>query len=242
MVADGSRDAGDANDSSGRPPDRDDEGASTGDETLMDLTSHFYRGELDRITTWRSRMDQTTNWAVVVMAALLTWAFSNPDNPHYVILVGAAAVGVFLFVEAQRFQGYDAWRRRVQTLQRDFFAPGYDGRPPEHERWREWLGEDLRDPTIRLSLPVAIGHRLAHVYLPLLSVFVVAWWLKIGVFDPKASIVEAAAIGTIPGLVVIAAVGTVYLVLVALAVHFLRQDVRREFEYETGGGGGPGDR
>lgn len=268
MVDDGSRDSGDASDdvpadrTDGDAPDRE---AATGAEshgdgsdgadpngdngprvegygTLMDLTSHFYRGELDRITTWRSRMDRTTNWAVVVMAAVLTWSFSNPDNPHYVILIGAAAVGVFLFVEAQRFQGYDAWRRRVQTLQQDFFAPGYDGRPPEDDRWRDWLGEDLRDPTIRLSLSLAVGHRLAHVYLPLLSVFLLAWWLRIGVFGPETTISDAAAIGAVPGLAVVAFVVGVYLVLAALTAHFLRRNVRREFEYETDEDDGPGDR
>ena len=34
--------------------------------------AHLYRGEVHRMTNWRERLDRTTNWAVTVMAAILT--------------------------------------------------------------------------------------------------------------------------------------------------------------------------
>lgn len=46
---------------------------------LTSLTGAFYRGEVDRTTSWRSRLDQTTNWAVVVVTAILTWSFSSGE-------------------------------------------------------------------------------------------------------------------------------------------------------------------
>lgn len=39
---------------------------------LGSAMAHLYRGEMDRMTTWRQRLDQTTYWAVTVMAAILT--------------------------------------------------------------------------------------------------------------------------------------------------------------------------
>ena len=53
--------------------------------------AHFYRGEISRTNTWRTRLDATTNWAVITTAAALTFVFSSAQNPHF----GAgAALGV----------------------------------------------------------------------------------------------------------------------------------------------------
>jgi uncharacterized membrane protein len=38
---------------------------------------HFYRGEVSRSNTWRARLDGTSNWAVVTIAALLTFSFGR---------------------------------------------------------------------------------------------------------------------------------------------------------------------
>lgn len=43
-------------------------------------------------------------------AAILTWVFTSPENPHYVLLIGILGLLDFLFIEAKRYQEYDAWR------------------------------------------------------------------------------------------------------------------------------------
>ena len=37
---------------------------------------HFYRGEVQRSNVWRSRLDATTNWAVITAGATLSFVFS----------------------------------------------------------------------------------------------------------------------------------------------------------------------
>ncbi len=64
--------------------------------------AHLYRGEMNCMTTWRKRLDQTTYWTVAVMVAILTCTVSNRDNPHHILLIGMVAVGVFLQIEARR--------------------------------------------------------------------------------------------------------------------------------------------
>ena len=54
--------------------------------------AHLYRGEIHRMKFWRERLDQTTYWAIVIMSAVLTWTFSSRNNPHYVLLLGVAAL------------------------------------------------------------------------------------------------------------------------------------------------------
>lgn len=59
------------------------------------------------MTAWRSWLDQPTNWAVVLVGAILTGAVSSSDNPHYVILVGIVGVSALLVMEANRDREYD---------------------------------------------------------------------------------------------------------------------------------------
>ena len=60
--------------------------------------SHFYRGEVQRSNTWRSRLDNTTYWAVLTVAGALSFAFSSPNNPHFLIPIISILVAIFLFI------------------------------------------------------------------------------------------------------------------------------------------------
>jgi uncharacterized membrane protein len=67
--------------------------------------AHLYRGEVHRMTRWRERLDRMSNWAVTVVAAILTWAFSDPSNPHSIVLMAGITVALFLGIEVHRFRG-----------------------------------------------------------------------------------------------------------------------------------------
>jgi uncharacterized membrane protein len=193
------------------------------------VTSNFYRGEIERTTAWRSRLDQTTNWAVVLVAAILTWAFSSPDNPHYVILIGVFGVVAFLVMEANRYREYDIWRKRVRTIQEQVFAALYDPGTPIDEDWRGTIATDLREPTFSISTWQAIAHRLRRAYLALVSLLLAAWVARITVFQADETWTETASILAGPGETVVAAVGVLYLALVLVALASARGTTVREF-------------
>lgn len=202
-------------------------------DTVATLCGHFYRGEMSRMTVWRTRMDQTTNWAVIIVAGILTWAFSSTDNPHYILLVGWLAVGVFMIVEARRFRDYDTWRTRIRSLQRNVFARVFGSQARMDENWLKRLHHDLIYPSFQLSLLSSIGYRLQHVYLLLFTVILAAWLLRISVFEPEASLRESAAIGSLSGTVVVVIVLAVYLMLAGAAAYSAKQGRNREFEEEA---------
>jgi len=173
--------------------------------------AHLYRGEVHRMKLWRERLDRTTNWAVILLAALLTFAFTNRSNPHYVLLIGNAAVGLFLVVEARRYRAYDIWRSRVRYLQENVWAPGLD---PDREiapEWRHELAEDYARPTVKITAEEAIAHRLRRIYLPLFVILNGAWLLRVTSFA-ETSWPASARVGMLSGMAV-----TVIVVLALLA-------------------------
>ena len=180
--------------------------------------AHLYRGEIQRMRFWRERLDRTTYWAVVVMSAILTWTFSSQGNPHYVLLVGAAAVVAFLAIEARRFRGYDVWRSRVRILQKNVFAYGLDpSQGLEDPDWREQLSRDYRRPHMDVSTEEAIAHRLRRVYLLLFTIVFAAWGIRVVAFADQPW-PASAAVGDASGLAVTGLVAAFYLGLLGVAL------------------------
>jgi uncharacterized membrane protein len=192
---------------------------------LLSLMGHTYRGELGRTSSWRTRIDRTTNWAVVLTASLLTWTFSNESRPHYVLLIGLVMLSVFLGIETRRYRMFDVWRSRVRLLEENVFANALDPGGVEQSNWRGLLSEDLREPTIKTPAIEAMSRRLRRVYAPLLSVLIAAWVVRLTVFTPSGSgVVATASVGAIPGALVLAFVGCFYFAVLALT---LRRAPRR---------------
>ncbi|AQL42501.1 hypothetical protein BV210_07145 [Halorientalis sp. IM1011] len=193
------------------------ERVSTDVETTTDLLGNYYRGELDRMTTEQNRVDLTTNWAITLLAALLAYVFSSGDRPHYVLLVGILALGLFHVVETRRYRAYDTWRARVRLLEENLIAPALDPEAGiEHGAWRSELAVDLQQPTLKTPTGEAYARRLRRVYLPLYLVLVASWTVQIlllGTGDPVAT---AAAPG-VPGWLVLGGVATFTVVLLAIA-------------------------
>ena len=194
-------------------------GEAASDRTdFLSLMGHAYRGEMSRATSWRTRIDRTTNWAVVLTATLLTWAFSADSRPHYVLLVGIVMVTVFLGIEARRYRVYDIWRSRVRILEENVFANSLDPEGVEQSNWRELLSRDFREPSVKTPMIEAVSRRLRRVYFALISVLVGAWIVRLTVFaTTPTGIIGTAAVGGIPGEVILASIGVYYVTVLVLA-------------------------
>lgn len=162
------------------------------------------------------RLDRTTNWAVIVLAAVLTWAFSGEGNPHYLLLIGNLVLATFLTIEARRYRAYDIWRSRVRTLQAAVWAAGLDGSEPTDPEWRRRLADDYRTPAVKITMEEAVAHRLRRIYLPLLVILNAAWVVRVTAFG-GARWPRSASIGMLSGVTVTAAVGVALLAAIALA-------------------------
>lgn len=217
------------------PEEREIAGEAAADRSdFLSLMSHTYRGELGRTTSWRTRIDRTTNWAVVVTATLLTWAFSADSRPHYILLIGMVMVMIFLWIEVRRYRVYDIWRSRVRLLEENVFSNALDPEGVVQSNWRELLSEDLREPTIKISVYEATSRRLRRVYFPLISVLVGAWVVRLTVFGTSDGVVGAATVGAIAGEYVLVGAGVVYALVLLLTFWPSGRRAKGELRSENG--------
>lgn len=183
---------------------------------------HFYRGEMGRANTWRTRLDATTNWAVITVAAALTFVFGEPLNPHFVFLLVLLLVLTFLVIEARRYRYYALWAYRVHLMETDFFAAIFTPPFRPSSDWANQLAESLLRATFPVAWWEAVGRRFRRNYFWLVTLLLVSWGLKLTLHPTRTAsvsqVIERAAIGTVPGSKVVAAVGLVYGALLIMAV------------------------
>ena len=166
--------------------------------------AHLYRGEVYRSTVWRTRLDSSTNWAVVTTGIALSATFSNAEaSPLPMVLVGLL-VSVFLLFEARRYGYFNVWRARARLLETDFYAPMIGGEGVQLDSgWTELLANDYRDPRYHISFARAIGRRLRRTYAWIFVIQAIAYYGKLAIHPTPltslADLWERAAIGPIPG-------------------------------------------
>src|SRR5215218_5542354 len=89
---------------------------------LITVVAHFHRAEIGRMAGWRDRIDRTTNWAITVVAGMLSVSLSTPTAHHGVLLFAMLLVLLLLLIEARRYRFFDVYRNRVRRLERNYFA------------------------------------------------------------------------------------------------------------------------
>ncbi len=184
--------------------------------------AHFYRGEVQRSNTWRSRLDATTNWAVITVAAALTFSFSAAANPHFVLLLVFMLVLTFLYIEARRYRYYVLWYYRVHLMETDFFAAMLAPPFRPSSDWADRLADSLLHPHFPITRWEAVGRRFRRNYVWLISLLLISWAAKLALHPHPAAdlvtVMSRAAIGGLPGPWVVAAVGAIYVSLCAMAL------------------------
>lgn len=148
---------------------------------------HFYRAVVGHADVWRQRMDSTTNWAAATTAGMLTFTFGSVAAPHFVLLLAVVFNGVFLLIEARRYQAYDRWRRQFHALNQYLIAPylvpgeGPDDRPGRAAVREAMIRvrEDLGRTVPHLSLREAVGYRIRRNYGYLFAIVLMGWILKL---------------------------------------------------------------
>ena len=204
-------------------------------DALLAALPHFYRGEVSQATTAQDRIDRTTNWAITILAALLSLVFAGPGMPAYLLLIGLGALVTFLSYEVRRYRYYDLHRSRVRIVQENVYANALSPEGAEHPRWREELSRDLRYPTFKVTVAEALSRRIRRTYGPLFAVVGVAWVAKVTLFTPENQWTEAAELPGVPGVVVAVGLGAFYLAVAALAVWPIERQAKGEVHGERPG-------
>ncbi len=198
---------------------------ATGEFSGSDIgaLAHLYRAEVYRSTMWRGRLDNTTNWAVASLGLSISATFSAKEASAFPVLMAGLFILAFLTLEARRYRYFNIWRTRARWLEYYFYSPMLRGEPiVPNGKWARDLSGDYNTPAHRISLATAFNRRLKRNYMWIFAIQLIAYFGKLSLHPSAAgsfaTIVERAAIGPIPGNVVLAIGGIYYAGLSAFAI------------------------
>ena len=202
-------------DSGGHPP--------TYSAAEIGALAHLYRGEMYRSTVWRTRLDTTSNWAVVTTGIALSVTFSNVQATPLPIVLISFLLASFLLFEARRYQYFDIWNMRLRVMESCFYEPMLRGKPVTIDNdWNEALADEIKRLRFHISLFEAVGFRLRRNYGWIFAIQVISYWSKIAVHPiPLASfdeLWERTAVGPVSGQMVLTIGTFFYITMVAIGV------------------------
>lgn len=201
------------------------------DSSELGMLAHLYRGEVYRSTIWRTRLDQTTNWAVVTTGLALSLTYAGPyASPLPLILVGLLVL-VFLMFEARRYRYFNVWRARCRLMETDIYGPLLRGEGVSADgRWNTLLANDYERPVFHISYLRSVGRRLRRNYAYILAIQAIAYFGKLAIHPTPAGswnvFLERADIGPLPGWAVVLAGALFHAGWIALAIATLQIERR----------------
>jgi uncharacterized membrane protein len=185
----------------------------TSSAEFVNTISHYYRGEMSRMISWRDRLDRTTNWAIAGGAAMLSVSLSTANSHHGVLLFAMLMVFLLLVIESRRYRFFHVYRSRVRLIERNYYARlFFPTELSDSNSWMKELAEDLRRPRFTISWNQALARRLRRNYCWIFLILLLAWLLKTtsSILQPSVRDLSAiihstnelyhnAAIGQVPG-------------------------------------------
>lgn len=172
-------------------------------QEYLSVMVHFYRGEVHRSTSWRQRLDATTNWAVLTTAAMLSFAFATTvrvpgpvtpeiDHPgdytHVILLLSSLIILAYLSIEARRYRYFEVYRARVRMLEENFLIPVITRQlESPMGSWREMVAMDLDLPKYKTTLVEAMGFRLRRNYILIFAILLGGWVVKLSIHPHLAT-------------------------------------------------------
>lgn len=143
------------------------------------VVTHFYRAEMQRATDWRTRLDTTTNWSIISVMGLISYAMDS-ERSQLGVIVGMLLVFNFLVIEARRFRFFDVWRSRVRMLEQNFVGPVLQRNQISPVKdWGQKVAEDLLRPRYKLTWHQALRVRLVRNYVPMFALLLACWIIKL---------------------------------------------------------------
>jgi uncharacterized membrane protein len=211
-------------------------------------TVHIYRGLMDSAATWRTRIDNPTNWAIITSGTAVSFVLNDETHSHAVLLLVMLLTATFMTIEARRTRYYHLWSSWLRLLETEYFVPILkDNSVTVNDTWQAMIVRDLGFPHFKTTFLQMLGRRLRDVYLAIYTFLIISWFVKLLFHRPVApeacapstaripaiedaldryfkynpvcatdTLLRHAAIGPIPGWVVITMVVSVYLGLITL--------------------------
>lgn len=91
-------------------------------DKYLQAFAHFYRGEMNRLTCYRSRLDSTFQFSIILISALMTFYLQEKIVFRYFPIYLLCLVLFFCCIETRRYRYYLICQHRVSMMEQGFLC------------------------------------------------------------------------------------------------------------------------
>ena len=158
---------------------------------VIQAIAHLYRGEMNRLTIYRQRLDITSNWCITMVSAFLVFYLST-SVPIHLALFPLLPIFAFSLQESRRYRYYRLVQHRIECLEKGFFVGDIfrSSIMPTEELWiwREKLNRSLFAPSHDISFFKAWIIRFFRNYIWMVYILFMAWMFKMTHFTSSVDV------------------------------------------------------
>lgn len=137
--------------------------------------AHFYRGEMNRLTCYRTRLDGSFHYSIILTSTLLVFYLQQPFVlSRYFPLTILCMNLFFCFIEARRYRYYLISQNRVNVMEKGFLCLQILGDTPDDE-WKRSIKEMYENVDYTHSLFYCFFLRYFRNYIWLVDVIAILW-------------------------------------------------------------------
>lgn len=148
------------------------------DDKYLQVVAHLYRGEMNRLTIYRQRLDTTTNWSITILLSSIVLYMGNDAISSHMIFFFIVPIVVFSIIEARRYRYYLISHHRIRLLEKYFYVQQIIRDDYTDGSICTELIDTLWSPSYTVSFFRAWNIRFSRNYIWLLYLIIMAWFIK----------------------------------------------------------------
>jgi len=90
-------------------------------DKYLQVVAHFYRGEMNRLTVYRTRLDNTFQYCIILTSALLVFNLQHSNLLYFPLLIIFLNL-FFCFIETRRYRYFLIIQNRVCIMEKGFLC------------------------------------------------------------------------------------------------------------------------
>jgi uncharacterized membrane protein len=146
-------------------------------DKYLQVIAHFYRGEMNRLTVYRSRLDNTFQYSILFTSVLLIYYLENKKNdlfPLYIIFFNI----LFCFIESRRYRYFMISQNRINLMEKGFFSDQVLNNNNNID-WKNELNDCFINVKFTHSLIYSFIIRYFRNYIWLIDSILILWYFVV---------------------------------------------------------------
>lgn len=147
-------------------------------DKYLQVVAHFYRGEMNRMTVYRQRLDTTTQYTISLSSIMIIYYMSYNCSIYFPLFI-LFLIMFFCFLETRRYQYFLISQKRIKLLEEGFFINTIFNDDNTNIEWKHNFINNLKNTNYIFPFHKSFIIRYKRYYIWITDFILGCWLLKL---------------------------------------------------------------